>query len=156
MLSELKDGLRSGDVYVAGSNRFRDFDDYLIPHDAWEGMRSSGDVPVAVPPDLDAYLAERGELLDEELSKVARMLPKGELPGVGLEKGELRISRLKKKDEPEGLDGFRRRLYSFLPRTRLTDLLVEVDSWCGFSEHMTDLSGPGGRARTASSSTPPA
>ncbi|MDP9438195.1 MAG: Tn3 family transposase, partial [Actinomycetota bacterium] len=136
VLSELKDGLRSGDVYVGGSNRFRDFEDYLLPRERWEGMRSSGDVPVAVNPDLDAYLAERDELLHEELSKVARMLPKGDLPGMRLEGGELKVSRLK-KDEPEGIDAFRRRLYSFLPRIRLTDLLVEVDSWCGFSGHLT-------------------
>ncbi len=103
MLSELKDGLRSGDVYVGGSGKFRDFEDYLLPRETWEGMHSSGDVPVAVNPDLDAYLAERDELLHEELSKVSRMLPKGELPGVRLEGGELRVSRLK-KDEPEGID----------------------------------------------------
>jgi TnpA family transposase len=138
VLSELKDGLRSGDVYVGGSNRFRDFEDYLLPQEAWEKMRFSGDPPVAVNPDLDAYLAERDELLHEELSKVSRLLPKGELPGVRLENGELKVSRLK-KDEPEGLDDLRRRLYSFLPRIRLTDLLVEVDSWCGFSEHLVDL-----------------
>jgi TnpA family transposase len=138
VLSELKDGLRSGDVYVGGSNRFRDFEDYLLPRDAWEGMLASGDVPVAVNPNLDEYLAQRDELLHEELSKVARLLPRGELPGVELEDGELRVSRLK-KDEPEGLDGFRRRLYSFLPRIRLTDLLVEVDAMTGFSGHLTDL-----------------
>jgi TnpA family transposase len=138
VLSGLKDGLRSGDVYVGGSNKHRDFEDYLLPRERWEGMRVSGDVPVAVNPDLDAYLAERDELLHEELSKVARMLPKGDLPGVRLEGGELKVSRLK-KDEPDGLDDFRRRLYSFLPRVRLTDLLVEVDSWCGFSGHFTDL-----------------
>jgi len=66
------------------------------------------------------------------------MLPKGDLPGVRLEGGELKVSRLR-KDEPDGLDDFRRRLYSFLPRIRLTDLLVEVDSWCAFSAHFTDL-----------------
>ncbi len=138
VLSELKDGLRSGDVYVRGSNRFRDFEDYLIPRERWEAMRASGDVLVAVSPDPDEYLAEREELLHEELSKVARLLPKGELAGVSLENGELKVSRLK-KDEPDGLDAFRRHLYSFLPRIRLTDLLVEVDSMTGFSEHLTDL-----------------
>lgn len=138
VLSELKDGLRSGDVYVSGSNKFRDFEAYLMPRDAWETKRDFGDPPVAVNPDLDSYLQERDELLNEELSKVARLLPEGELPGVTLENGRLKVSRLK-KDEPEGLDDFRRRLYSFLPRIRLTDLLVEVDSWCRFSDHLTDL-----------------
>ena len=96
-------------------------------------MRSSGAVPVAVNPDLDAYLAERDELLHEELSKVARMLPKGELPGVSLENGELKVSRLK-KDEPDGLDDFRRRLYSYLGRIR-KDLVALETSVAARREH---------------------
>jgi hypothetical protein len=35
--------IRSGDVYVAESNKFRDFEDYPLPKEAWEQMRSSGD-----------------------------------------------------------------------------------------------------------------
>jgi hypothetical protein len=31
VMAELKDSLRSGDVSVAGSRQFRDFEDYLIP-----------------------------------------------------------------------------------------------------------------------------
>ncbi|GHL78699.1 hypothetical protein ECZU34_64470 [Escherichia coli] len=30
-LSELKNALRSGDIWVKGSRQFRDFDDYLLP-----------------------------------------------------------------------------------------------------------------------------
>ena len=30
-MSELKNALRSGDVWVAGSRQFRDFDEYLLP-----------------------------------------------------------------------------------------------------------------------------
>jgi hypothetical protein len=55
-LSELKNGLRSGDVWVPGSRRYRDFDDYLVSRDAFDGIRAGGGPPVAVETDFGAYL----------------------------------------------------------------------------------------------------
>jgi len=138
LISGVKDALMSGDVWVSGSNKFKDFEDYLIPRKTWEEMRASGDPPVAVEPDLEKYLEERSARLHEELAKVSRLLGRGKLPGVRLENGEIKVSRLK-KEEPEGMDAFRRKLYSFLPRVRLTDLLVEADSRTDFSRHFTHV-----------------
>ena len=137
-LSELKNSLRSGDVWVQGSRRYRDFDDYLIPKDAFDGMLGNGGPPVAVETDFGAYLDERKERLHQNLTDVGRLVRSGELEGVSLEDGRLKISR-PKKDEPEGMDAVTRLVYSLVPRVRLTDLLVEVDSWCGFSGRFTHL-----------------
>ncbi|MDP9485503.1 MAG: hypothetical protein M3Q49_06885 [Actinomycetota bacterium] len=41
-LSELKNSLRSGDVWVSGSRPYRDFDDYLIPGEDFEDARQRG------------------------------------------------------------------------------------------------------------------
>ena len=57
---------------------------------------------------------------------------------VSLEGGRLKISR-PKKDEPDGMDAVTRLVYSLVSRVRLTDLLIEVDSWCGFSGRFTHL-----------------
>jgi TnpA family transposase len=138
LISGLKDGLMSGDVWVSGSNKFKDFEDYLLPRDAWEQMHAAGEPPVAVEPDVEKYLEQRSARLHEELAKVSRLLGRGKLPGVRLEHGELKLSRLK-KEEPEGMDAFRRKLYAHLPRTRLTDLLVEADSHTEFSRHFTHV-----------------
>lgn len=70
--------------------------------------------------------------------EVGRLARNGELEGVSLDDGNLKISR-PKKDEPEGMDNLTRLVYSLVPRVRLTDLLVEVDSWCDFSERFTQL-----------------
>jgi hypothetical protein len=136
-LSELKNALRSGDVWVPGSRRYQDFDEYLLPKDAWEEMRERSEgPPVAVEPNFGAYLEERKTLLHEGLTEVGRLVRRDQLEGVSLEKEVLKISRLK-KDEPEGMEAFTRLVYSLVPRVRLTELLVEVDSWCGFSCRFT-------------------
>jgi hypothetical protein len=37
-LSELRNALRSGDIWVQGSRQFKDFDEYLIPRKRWLGL----------------------------------------------------------------------------------------------------------------------
>ncbi|HYZ85436.1 MAG TPA: DUF4158 domain-containing protein [Bryobacteraceae bacterium] len=64
-LTELRNGLRSGDVWVVGSRRYGDFESYLIPRDSWAGVRERGAVGVAVNTDCSTYLNERREVLDE-------------------------------------------------------------------------------------------
>nr|MDP9476994.1 Tn3 family transposase [Actinomycetota bacterium] len=89
-LSELKNGLRSGDVWVPGSRRYRDFDDYLIPKEDFEGMLSNGGPPVAVDTDFASYLEGRKERLHEALTEVGRSVRRGELEGVSLQDGRLK------------------------------------------------------------------
>ncbi len=137
-LSELKNSLRSGDVWVPGSRSYRDFDDYLLSKEDFDAMLSNGGPPVAVETDFTEYLEERKEGLHENLIEVGRLVKSGELEGVSLEKGTLKISR-PKREEPEGMDAVTRLVYSLVPRIRLTDLLVEVDSWCDFSKRFTHL-----------------
>ncbi|CAN5134682.1 Tn3-like element TnAs1 family transposase [soil metagenome] len=136
-LSELKNSLRSGDVWVSGSRRYRDFDDYLLPPEKWESMKDS-DTSLPVSGSPDGYLEERSARLHDGLLEVGRLIRRGVLEGVSLEKGNLKISPIK-KDEPEGMEAFTRHAYSLLPRVRLTDLLVEVDAWTGFTRHFTHL-----------------
>ena len=41
VLSELGKSLRAGDLSVAGSRRYRDFDDYLLPAKTFSAMRAA-------------------------------------------------------------------------------------------------------------------
>ena len=58
-LAELRSGLRSGDIWVAGSKQFQDFEDYLLPDSSWQSMRSSNTIPVAVATDFTTYIEQR-------------------------------------------------------------------------------------------------
>lgn len=40
VLTELRNALRSGDVWVEGSRRYTDLEGYLLPKDVWAGIRS--------------------------------------------------------------------------------------------------------------------
>ena len=137
-LSELRNGLRSGDVWVIGSRRYGDFESYLIPKDSWAGVRQRGAVGVAVNTDCTTYLNERREVLDEQLRRVDSLAEKGALPEARLENNQLHFTALS-RSVPETAEEWTERAYDLLPRIKLTDLLTEVDGWTRFAACFTHL-----------------
>jgi len=80
VLSELKNALRSGDIWVHGSRQFRDFEEYLLPPAKFRDLRLARALPIAINPDLDQYLLERVLLLNQQLATVNRLALANELP----------------------------------------------------------------------------
>ncbi|MFP0234031.1 Tn3 family transposase, partial [Escherichia sp. WS1085] len=72
-LSELKNSLRSGDIWVQGSRQFKDFEDYLVPPEKFTSLKQSSELPLAVATDCEQYLHERLTLLEAQLATVNRM-----------------------------------------------------------------------------------
>ncbi len=138
VLSELRDRLRAGDVWVAGSRQYRSFEEQLISKQTFQDLRSAGTLPVAVEADFDEFIKGRRALLDKRLTDVNGHAEKGLLPGVTIEKGVLKITPIEKSTPPEA-EVLAARLYAMLPRIRVTDLLAEVARWTRFSDCFTHL-----------------
>ena len=69
-LSELRDRLRAGDVWVTGSRQYRSFEERLISKETLQELQQAGTLPVAVEADFDQFIAARRALLDERLTAV--------------------------------------------------------------------------------------
>lgn len=135
-LSELRDRLRAGDVWVEGSRQFRDFESCLMPRPTFDALREENALPVAVETDGTAYLPARRQVLLDRLAEVAGLAAAGMLEDVDLSTGELKISPIRDRT-PEAADALGRSAYEALPRVKITDLLLEVDRWIGFSACFT-------------------
>ena len=138
VLSELRDRLRAGDVWVTGSRQYRSFEERLISTDTLKKLQQSGDLPIAVEADFETFIAARRTLFDERMTAVDARAAEGELPDVTLTKGVLKISPIEKSTPPEA-EALAARLYAMLPRIRVTDLLAEVASWTLFPDCFTHL-----------------
>ena len=68
VLSELRDRLRAGDVWVAGSRQYRSFEERLISAETLQELQQAGTLPIAVEPDFEQFIASRQALLDERLT----------------------------------------------------------------------------------------
>jgi hypothetical protein len=70
VLSELRDRLRAGDVWVAGSRQYRSFEERLISKETLQDLQQTGALPVAVEVDFERFIENRRSLLDERLAAV--------------------------------------------------------------------------------------
>ncbi|MEB4820304.1 hypothetical protein, partial [Bacillus thuringiensis] len=64
---------------------------------------------------------------------VNQLIRNQELSDVSVYGGHIQIPSLK-KDVPDDVADLTRAIYDVLPRIKLTELLVEVDSWTHFSQ----------------------
>ncbi len=138
-LSELKNKLRSGDVWVQGSRQFKDFDEYLVPVEKFATLKLANELPLAVPADCDKYLNERLRLLEAQLAKVNLLALANELPDATITTATgLKITPLDAAvpDEAQALIDLSA---ASLPHVKITELLMEVDEWTGFTRHFTHL-----------------
>ena len=81
-LSELKNALRSGDIWVEGSRQFKNFNEYLLPACKFTALQQADELPLAVDTDCERYLERRLALLEEQLGIVDRLAQANELPDV--------------------------------------------------------------------------
>jgi hypothetical protein len=79
-------------------------------------------LPIAVDADFERFIAGRRALLDARLAAVELKAKGGLLPDVSLERGVLKITPIAKSTPPEA-EALAARLYTMLPRIRVTDLL---------------------------------
>jgi hypothetical protein len=90
-LTELKNHIRSGDIWVVGSRLHKDFEEYLVSKEEWEKAHTTG-TRLAVSLSTEEYLRERTEALTQRLTWVSRNLDA--LEGISIERAKLRVDRL--------------------------------------------------------------
>lgn len=115
--TELKNNIRSGNISVNGSLSHRDMDDYLLQATSCFGS-------LTIPDTFEEYLASKEALLDKQLHFYSEYNKKS---------SKKTLKKLK-KITPDIAEHYRKKLYAIIPKIRLSDLLIEVDSWTNFSQ----------------------
>ncbi len=166
VLFELRRALRSGDVWVEGSRRFARLDSYLIPTDSWTKTRPTVCDLFMLPADGARQLQQRQAELEEVtlqfdilfddlsanspvlLRKARRETPvfdeQIDLNGkinVRLENNKLVVTKLVGDEKSDSLKALDELISERLPAVELTDILIEVDAWTGFSKHFEHPNG---------------
>ena len=123
---------------MVGSRQFKDFDAYLLDSKRFADLRDQGRLSVEVATDCNRYLNDRCTRLEQALGAVNALAQRGELPDAAIADVDLKITPLTNA-VPDEATALMRQAYALLPHMKITDLLVEVDRWMGFSRHFTHL-----------------
>ncbi len=138
-LSELKNSLRSGDVWVQGSRQFKDFNEYLVPVEQFAALKQASKLPLSVATDCDKYLNDRLSLLETQLAITNQMAAANTLPDAVITTASgLKITPFDTV-VPDNAQALIDKLAMLLPHVKVTELLMEVDEWTGFTRHFTHL-----------------
>ena len=137
-LSELKNALCSGDIWVQGSRQFKDFEEYLLPVNKITSLRETGGLLIEVTRDCGEYLHDRLNLFHQQLDIVDRLAKANELPDASVTTSGLKVTPLI-NTVPKEAEAFVQQAYGLLPCVKITELLMEVDEWTGFTKHFTHI-----------------
>ena len=131
-------GVRSGDIWVQGSRQFKDFEDYLVPPAKFVSLKQANQLSLAVATDCEQYLNERLTQLETQLAIVNRMAQANELPDAIITASGLKITPLDAV-VPDTAQLLIDQAARILPHVKITELLLEVDEWTGFTRHFAHL-----------------
>ena len=129
VLSELRNALRSGDIWVQGSRQFKDFEEYLVPASHFAAQRAQEKLGqkalgLAVETDGERFLQGRLSLLDREMATVERLAAAGELPDAAVTSGgRLKITPLDSA-VPDEAQALTQQASGLLPHLKITELLL--------------------------------
>lgn len=137
LLTVLRDEIKSGNLSVAHSKRFRNFDDFFISTEQWQKMREPffgvAKLP-SNPQKARTYLTER---LNKAYDSFLESQPSNVYAKVD-ENGWQLSTDPTEKLEPQDEDNLKK-LKSWLKRqmrsTRLPELLIEVDNELNYTQH---------------------
>ena len=137
VLATLRDRLRSGDVFVEPSYEYGNLNSYLMPLAEWtlrrEELCRQLNLPLVTTDRLKGRIAE----LEALLTPMQALLKTG--GDLRLEEGHLVLTRLTAEEIPPAAKALQEEINRRLPAVDLTDILVEVDNWVGFTQHLPGL-----------------
>src|SRR6266581_1418001 len=147
----LRDGLRSGDVFVPGSRRYADPGTYLFTPEQWQPRLAEFCQLVRKPSGAAEAIAQVKDELHLALTDLEETLANSSPGDVGAvrldEQGKLVIPPLSAEDIPAEAKALRDELASMLPFVPIASLLIELDARTNFLACFTHA---GGRKSTQS------
>jgi len=136
-LANLRDRLRSGDVFINISRKYADFNSFLLSDEQWELLRQDFCSQMSMPSLPTERIDQRLQELESLLKPLDELLNAG--GEIRLEEGILVVPALPAEDIPLSAKALREQINQRLPKVNITDMIKEVDAWINFSEHLHGL-----------------
>lgn len=140
----LRQQLRSGDIYVSHSQRFKQLERYLISKQDWLNYRQNTIHLTGTPLDPSVRIKDR----ESDLLRLAKQVEVrlNESDGVlRIEQDKIVLRPFDAEVHSPQVKQLSNQISARLPKLDITEVLIEVDTWTGFSKAFEHLHTPNPR-----------
>lgn len=131
--------LKSGDLCIAGSDRYSDFrEQFVSEEECRQGLASYGE-RAGIPTDPKIFVDSLQRKLEQAARKADQGFPRNEY--LRIEGGEAILKRLRRKPDPAGLRSFERHLKERMAPAGILDVLADTEAWLNWTKHFGPISG---------------
>lgn len=141
----IKDGFRSGDLYVEHSNKYASFWNLLYQDNEWEQEKEGSYQALEIMQNAEQAVSKIIEGFHGSV-EVASNRFKGD-DFANIKNGKLVLKKKDKIDIPSDVERLQALISSYLPKIKIEQLLIEVDHMTGFSRHFLPIHGQKGRPK---------
>jgi hypothetical protein len=125
--------LKSGDLYVDGSDTFSDYRTQLISQEEYDqGVEEYGE-HVGLPVEGKTFVTTLRVWLEELARATDASFPENAY--ARMEEGEIVLRKLERKVLPDGFHALQTALRERLPEINIVDVLSETDHWMHWTRH---------------------
>jgi TnpA family transposase len=139
VLSCVMGALKSGDLCIAGSERFSDDRDQLVTGEAYTQQVESSCQQVGIASDPTQFVRDLQTQLTQAIRTTDTAFPTN--TSLRIKDGEPVLSRFEKRPEPEGLALMNRMLNERRPACNSIDILTDTEHWLNWTSAFGPLSG---------------
>ena len=140
LFSYLADGLRSGDLFVDGSEEYADYRTQLLPWAVCQPRIAAYCEALEIPDSPKAFVQHLRQQLTQAAQQLDAAMPdQAELTFDA--EGNPHLRRGEAQPVPEGMAEFRAALQERMPERELLDILKRVHYWADFTRHFGPPSG---------------
>lgn len=141
VLDRLRAALRRRGIFASPSHRWADPREKLLQDSTWNAMRPVVCHDLGLPLAPEEQLHKLGQQLDSAYKRTAQNLCDNSALRIetNKEQDEPVQTPLDRLDEPPHMIELRDRVAELVPEVELPEVLLEVDSWTGFTAEFTHL-----------------
>jgi TnpA family transposase len=139
VFTQVMNDLKSGDLAIAGGDKFADYRIGLLTEEEFERERHVYGEQVGIPVKARAFVNEMRAALREAAKEADSSFPENEW--VRIENKEAVVTRSISRTKPPGFPLLKRYMKERLDPVNIIDILTDTDHWLEWTRHFGPLSG---------------
>ena len=135
----IRDGFRSGDLYVEKSNKYASFWNLIYQDHEWQLEKANSYRALEITQNAEKAVSELIERFHGAASTASTRFKRDNFASI--KNNKLVLKKKDKIDIPSDVDWLQTLISSYLPKIKIEQLLIEVDQMTGFTKHFTPIHG---------------